>query len=75
MHKKRLSFWFFSLGILIILSSFFINYQFTLSQKELVEKTQACITKKVIKTQKSLQLIKEIYTTEDRESLINLYEK
>ena len=75
MHKKRLSFWFFSLGILIILSSFFINYQFTLSQKELVEKTEACISKKVIKTQKSLQLIKEIYTTEDRESLINLYEK
>ena len=75
MHKKRLSFWFFSLGILIILSSFFINYQYTLSQKELVTKTEDCISKKVIKTQKSLQLIKEIFTTEERESLINLYEK
>jgi hypothetical protein len=75
MHKKRLSFWFFSIGILIILSSFFINYQYTLSQKEVVTKTEDCISKKVIKTQKSIQLIKKIFTTEDRETLINLYEK
>ena len=60
MHKKRLSFWFFSNGILIILSSFFINYQYTLSQKELVTKTEDCISEKVTKTQKSIQLIKEI---------------
>ena len=75
MQKKHLSFWFFSLGILIILGSFFINYQFTLSPKELVAKTEDCISKKAIKTQKSLQLIKEIYTIEERETLINLYEK
>lgn len=75
MQKKRFDSWFFVISILLILSAFAINSQFTLSQNELVQKTENCINEKIKKTKKSLKLAKEIFTSKNKETLFNLYEK